>query len=191
VSGQLHAPAALPLRKSPRYPFYGTLGGPQSLSERYGEVNIFYPIGTRTPAPPGRPAHSQSLYRLSYVVLFNLKFIISKFTWIVDLFLGLHRCSFDTKSDVLSIVRICVLWLSESGVGPTFVTGPGSISPIPRPAYTYFHINLSDRPHNLKSSVPSPCSQLLKHCEFSTQNFYESLCSTSVQTYTRIVPVVT
>jgi hypothetical protein len=27
---------------------------------------IFYPIGTRTPAPPGRPARSQSLYRLSY-----------------------------------------------------------------------------------------------------------------------------
>jgi hypothetical protein len=39
------------------------LGGPQSRSGRYGEVKIFYPIGTRTPAPPGRPARSQSLYR--------------------------------------------------------------------------------------------------------------------------------
>jgi hypothetical protein len=30
-------------------------------------VKMFYPIGTRTPAPPpGRPARSQSLYRLSY-----------------------------------------------------------------------------------------------------------------------------
>jgi hypothetical protein len=65
MSGQLHAPAALPLGKCPRYPFYRKLGGPQSRSRRYGEVKIFYPIGTRTPAPPGRPARSQSLYRLT------------------------------------------------------------------------------------------------------------------------------
>jgi hypothetical protein len=48
VSGQLHAPAALLPGKSPRYPFYRRLGGPQSRSGRYGEVKIFYPIGTRT-----------------------------------------------------------------------------------------------------------------------------------------------
>jgi hypothetical protein len=66
VSGQFHAPATLPPGKSPRYPFYRRLGGPQSRSGRYGEVNIFYPTGTRTPAPPSRPARSQSLYRLSY-----------------------------------------------------------------------------------------------------------------------------
>jgi hypothetical protein len=42
------------------------LGGPQSRSGRYGEVKIFYPTGIRTPAPPGRPARSQSLYRQSY-----------------------------------------------------------------------------------------------------------------------------
>jgi hypothetical protein len=35
VSGQVHAPTALPPGKSPR------LGGPQSRSGRYGEVNIF------------------------------------------------------------------------------------------------------------------------------------------------------
>jgi hypothetical protein len=34
--------------KSPGYPFYRRLGGPQS---RYGEVNISDPTGTRTPAP--------------------------------------------------------------------------------------------------------------------------------------------
>jgi hypothetical protein len=66
VSGQLHAPTALPLGKGPRYPFYRRLGGPQSRSGRYGEAKIFNPTGTRTPAPPGRPARSQSLYRLSY-----------------------------------------------------------------------------------------------------------------------------
>jgi hypothetical protein len=51
VSGQLHAPAALPPEKRPRYPFYRRLGGPQSRSGRYGEVKIFDPTGTRTPAP--------------------------------------------------------------------------------------------------------------------------------------------
>jgi hypothetical protein len=66
VSGQLHAPAALPPGKSHRYPFYRRLGGPQSQSGRYGEVKIFYLTGTRTLVPPDRPARSQSLYRLSY-----------------------------------------------------------------------------------------------------------------------------
>jgi hypothetical protein len=52
--------------KEPRYPFYRRLGGPQSRSGRYGELKIFDPTGTRTPAPPGCPARSQLLYRLSY-----------------------------------------------------------------------------------------------------------------------------
>jgi hypothetical protein len=64
--------AALPPGKSPRYPFYRRLGGPQSRSGRCGEMKIFYPIGTQTPAPPGRPARSQSLYWLSYNVLYYL-----------------------------------------------------------------------------------------------------------------------
>jgi hypothetical protein len=51
MSGQLHAPAALPPGKSPRYPFYRRLGGPQSRSGPYGEVKLFDPTGTRTPAP--------------------------------------------------------------------------------------------------------------------------------------------
>jgi hypothetical protein len=44
VSGQLHAPAALPPGKSPRYPFYRRLGGPQSRSGRYGEEKIFFTL---------------------------------------------------------------------------------------------------------------------------------------------------
>jgi hypothetical protein len=51
VSGQLHVPAALPPGKSSQFPCYRRLGGPQSRSGRYGEVKIFYPTGTRTPAP--------------------------------------------------------------------------------------------------------------------------------------------
>jgi hypothetical protein len=37
VSGQLHAPAALPQGKSPWYSLDKRMGGPQSSSERGGE----------------------------------------------------------------------------------------------------------------------------------------------------------
>jgi hypothetical protein len=66
MSGQLHAPAALPRERAPGIHFIGGWVDPQSRSGRYVEVKIFYFTGTRTPAPPGRPARSQSLYRLSY-----------------------------------------------------------------------------------------------------------------------------
>jgi hypothetical protein len=51
VSGQLHAPAALPPGKSPQYPLYRTLGGPQSQSGRCEEEKILEPTGTRTLDP--------------------------------------------------------------------------------------------------------------------------------------------
>jgi hypothetical protein len=51
VSGQLHAPAALPPGKSPRYPFYRRLGGPQSRSGRYGKVKFFTLLGLELPLP--------------------------------------------------------------------------------------------------------------------------------------------
>jgi hypothetical protein len=51
VSGQLHAPAALPPGKEPRYPLDRRLGGPQSRSGRFGEEKILDPTGTRTPNP--------------------------------------------------------------------------------------------------------------------------------------------
>jgi hypothetical protein len=40
VSGQLRAPAALPLRKEPSYPLDRKLGGTQSRSGRGGEDKI-------------------------------------------------------------------------------------------------------------------------------------------------------
>jgi hypothetical protein len=46
VSGQLHAPAAVPQWKGPWYPLGGRLGGPQSRSGRGGEEKNSYP-------PPG------------------------------------------------------------------------------------------------------------------------------------------
>jgi hypothetical protein len=50
-SGQLHAPAALPLGKSPLYLLDWRLGWPQSRSGRDGEEKILDPTGTRTPTP--------------------------------------------------------------------------------------------------------------------------------------------
>jgi hypothetical protein len=94
VSGQLHAPAALPPGKSPRYPFYRRLDGPQSRSERYGEVKIFYPTGTRTPAAPGRPTRlsypgsltsyvQEQIYRCLYLLplYFCLSSVITIWQW--------------------------------------------------------------------------------------------------------------
>jgi len=46
VSGQLHAPTALPQGKSPKYPLGRRLGGPQSHSGRVGEEKNSQP-------PPG------------------------------------------------------------------------------------------------------------------------------------------
>jgi hypothetical protein len=54
-----------PRGKSPWFPLDRRLGGPQNRSGRHGEKKILAPTGTRTPTS-GRPARSQSLYRLSY-----------------------------------------------------------------------------------------------------------------------------
>jgi hypothetical protein len=51
VSGQLHAPAALPPRKAAQYTLDRRLSGLQTPSGRYGEVKILDPTGTRTPTP--------------------------------------------------------------------------------------------------------------------------------------------
>jgi hypothetical protein len=50
VSGSFTPLAALPQGKSPRCPLDGRLGESQGRSGRYGEVNIFYPSATRSPA---------------------------------------------------------------------------------------------------------------------------------------------
>jgi hypothetical protein len=51
VSGQLHAPTALPPGKEPPYPLDKRLGGPQSRSGRYGEERnltpAFQPVARR------------------------------------------------------------------------------------------------------------------------------------------------
>jgi hypothetical protein len=66
VSGQLHAPAALPQEKSPWYQLDRRLGGPQTRSGRGGEeINPQPPPGIE-PYKPDRPSRSTALYRLSY-----------------------------------------------------------------------------------------------------------------------------
>jgi hypothetical protein len=65
VSGQLHASAALPPGKSPQYQLYRRLDGPQSRSG-WSEKWKFLTLPRLELRPLGRPAHSQSLYRLRY-----------------------------------------------------------------------------------------------------------------------------
>jgi hypothetical protein len=59
ISGQLHAPAAFPREKSPRYPLDRRLGGPQSRCGSCEEKTVVLPE-----IEPGLP--SPSLYQLSY-----------------------------------------------------------------------------------------------------------------------------
>jgi hypothetical protein len=72
MSGQLHAPIALPLWKEPQYPMDRRLGGPQSLSGGHGEEKIVDPTGTQTPTSSVVQPVSQSLYRLR-LDLVNIK----------------------------------------------------------------------------------------------------------------------
>jgi hypothetical protein len=65
VSGQLHAPAALPLEKAPQYPLERRLGGPQNWYGCRGEEKVLDPTGTQT-LTPRHIAYSQLLYRLRY-----------------------------------------------------------------------------------------------------------------------------
>jgi hypothetical protein len=64
-SGELHAPAALSHGKSPRSPLDRRLGGHQSQFGWRGEDKILPLLGLKLQLL-GRPARSQSLYRLRY-----------------------------------------------------------------------------------------------------------------------------
>jgi hypothetical protein len=67
-----------PRGKSPRYPLDRKLGVPQSLSGRRGEEKILDSTGTRTPTF-GRPAHSQSLSRLTVVGIYCMYKMVIRF----------------------------------------------------------------------------------------------------------------
>jgi hypothetical protein len=66
VSGQLHAPTALPPGKEPPAPSGWRLGGLQSHSGRGDEERNSQPPSGIEPRSSDRPARNQSLYRLSY-----------------------------------------------------------------------------------------------------------------------------
>jgi hypothetical protein len=67
VSGQGYPPVALyPQVKDPRYPLYRRLGVPQSRSGHRGQRKNPLPLPGIELRSPGRPALSQTLYRLSY-----------------------------------------------------------------------------------------------------------------------------
>jgi hypothetical protein len=68
---------------------------------------MFDPTGSRTPALPGRPARSQSLYRLSY----PSSYTISKFIQILQ---G-RECNFYAKCNVFSnILRIATKYITDA-----------------------------------------------------------------------------
>ena len=71
VGGQRHAPTALPPGKN-LYPLYRRLGEPQGLFGRVRKISP--PTGIRS---PGRPARSESIYRLNYSSPFS--FLTYKF----------------------------------------------------------------------------------------------------------------
>jgi hypothetical protein len=77
MSGQLHVPAALPPGKEPPVRLDRRLDGPQSQSGRHGKVKILASPELEL-RPLGRPASSQSLYRLRYPgsLYFILDFIL-------------------------------------------------------------------------------------------------------------------
>jgi hypothetical protein len=65
MSGQLCAPATLPLGKSPRHPLYRRLGGPQSRLDDMEKWKFLTLHGLKL-RPLGRPARSQLPYWLRY-----------------------------------------------------------------------------------------------------------------------------
>jgi hypothetical protein len=60
------ATVAIPLRKSPRYPFHGRLGGPQSRSGRCEVEKNLLPLPGIELRLLDRPARNSSISRLSY-----------------------------------------------------------------------------------------------------------------------------
>jgi hypothetical protein len=65
VSGQLHAPTSLPLRRSPRYPLDRGWIGPRAGMDNAEKRKIFLLLGIE-PWSLSRPARKPSLYRLRY-----------------------------------------------------------------------------------------------------------------------------
>jgi hypothetical protein len=58
MSGQVHAPAALPPGKSPKYPLYTRLGGTKSRSVGHAEDKTLLALSGIELRPLGRSAHS-------------------------------------------------------------------------------------------------------------------------------------
>jgi hypothetical protein len=66
VSGQFHAPAALPPGRETLVPIGEEAGWDPEPSGRGSEKNNFQPPPGIEPENPARPARSPALYRLSY-----------------------------------------------------------------------------------------------------------------------------
>jgi hypothetical protein len=123
MSGQLHAPAALPPGgKRPRYSLDRGLGGPQSRSGRRGEEKILDPTGTRTPTPrsssPQSVAIPTALSRLrllymSYYVCEACEFVCACLRALIGFSLCLIQISRLPKT-LISVGCILILSLCSS-----------------------------------------------------------------------------
>jgi hypothetical protein len=114
VSGKLHAPAALPPGKSPRYPFYRRLGGPQSWSGRYGEVNIFFPYrDSNSPPPIVQPLASRYT---DWAIPAPLVFVIRKHNLIISIYGNIipYITSFVTRNLLFYCGSSCIWMLWKS-----------------------------------------------------------------------------
>jgi hypothetical protein len=81
VSGQLHAPSAFPrVKEPPRYPLERRLGGPRAGLDDV-ERRKFLTLPGLELRSLGRPARSQSLYRLRYPVSLCVSILQLKIMW--------------------------------------------------------------------------------------------------------------
>jgi hypothetical protein len=78
VSGQLHAPAALPLGKSSRYPLYRRLGGPQSLSHTRHYFKMWSIETTDRQEVTERNRANKQYVLLPWLIFFSPKTLLGK-----------------------------------------------------------------------------------------------------------------
>jgi hypothetical protein len=91
VSGQLHAPAALPPGKEPWYPLDRRLGGPQSCSGHGGEEKNSQSPPRIEPQNPDCPARSKKESKLNEE--FFISPVFNTASWELKCYVRIHQGS--------------------------------------------------------------------------------------------------
>jgi hypothetical protein len=116
-------PRFTPGERTPRYPLYRRLGGPQSWSGHRGYRKNSLPVSGIEPRSPGRPACSQTLYCLSYPAHLNysswLEFHIrEQMCWKMQLNHFPYRFTLPTEHKVVP----CDTWIIRQGTESYLLT---------------------------------------------------------------------